>query len=79
VAFGFGATDGDYPGLGQGLYVSESGGFVTVKWLPDSKTGFINVADIKDATSDEHHTVTLDVDLGSGAKREHLKGTITCP
>jgi hypothetical protein len=78
--FGFGATGADYPGLADGLFVSEGGnGFVTVKLLGGSAGSFINVADIQHAVSADHKSVTLDVDLGSGDLREHVAGTISCP
>ncbi len=78
VNFGFGAVEADYPGLGQGLYVSEGNdGYVTIKWLVDANTAFLNMRDIKGVSTD-HHSITIDTDLGGGGN-EHLKGTITCP
>jgi hypothetical protein len=79
VAFGFQALEADYPGLGNGIYISEdSQGYATIKWLPDSATGFINIKDVS-SVSPDHHSITLDVDLGGGPATEHMKGTIACP
>ena len=76
LSFGFGAVEADYPGLKDGLYVSEgNNGYVTIKWLVNATTGFINSADQKGVSAD-HHSITIDVDLGP---TEHIKGTIACP
>jgi hypothetical protein len=79
IIFGFNAVEADYPGLGGGLYINEgNNGFVTTKWIPDASTGFINGPDQKGVSAD-HHSITIDIDLGGGKAKEHLKGTITCP
>ena len=79
ASFGFGAVQADYPGLGQGLYVSEGkNGFVTIKWLLDASTGLINAADQQGVSADDH-SITIDVDLAGGTVKEHIKGTIACP
>ncbi len=74
--FGFAATGADYPGLGDGLFVSEgNSGYVTVKLLGGS--GGINT--VPNAVSADHKSVSLDVDLSSGDVPEHIAGTISCP
>lgn len=78
IRFGFGAVEADYTGLGDGLFVSEgNNGFVTIKWLVAS-VGFINIADVKGVSAD-HHSITIDADLGGRPGTEHVKGTISCP
>lgn len=77
--FGFGATEADYAGLGQGFYVSEAGALVNIKWIVDAKSAFLNFVDI-DAISADHHSIQIDSDLGRTlGKEEHVKGTIICP
>lgn len=76
--FGFGAVEADYPGLGTGLYISESTGIVTVKFLVNATVGLLYVGDNKGVSAD-HHSISLDADITGGTITEHIKGTITCP
>jgi hypothetical protein len=80
AGFGFQAVEADYAGLGDGFYITEGGdGYTTIKWLAPGNYGFINIADIKDAVSADHKTITLDHDIKGGPGTEHIKGTVTCP
>lgn len=81
TVFGFRALEADYPGLGQGFFVSEgNGGYVTLKLLLDASTGYLNNADIVGAVSADHHSIQLDEDLAGGdAQTVHVKGSIVCP
>lgn len=80
VNFGFGATQADYPGLGDGFYVSEGpAGFLTIKWLASAGVGYLNFGDIVNAISADHHSVTLDADIKGSPGTEHVAGTIVCP
>jgi len=74
TTFGFQATDADYPGLGDGFFVSEaSGGSVVLKLLAGS--GGLNTGQGV-TVSPDHKSATLDADLGNG---EQVAGSIVCP
>lgn len=79
--FVFQALETDYPGLGDGLYIEEGvpGGLVTIKWLVDSTTGFLNMENIAGAVSADHLSISLDHDIAGRPGTEHIEGTITCP
>ncbi len=78
TSFGFSATEADYPGLGDGLFIDESSGIVTVKWLSPSG-GLLSVGQAAGVVSADHHSIALDTDLDSGTTPEHIAGTIVCP
>lgn len=82
VSFGFGAVEADYPGLGEGFYVSESGS-VTIKWLVGAGQGYLEIAGGSGAgvmaVSADHHSITLDTVLDGSPAPEHVAGTIVCP
>jgi hypothetical protein len=74
TTFGFQATDADYPGLGDGFFVSEDGGgSVVLKLLAGS--GGLNTGQGV-TVSPDHKSATLDADLGNG---EQVVGSIVCP
>ncbi|MEO8469180.1 MAG: hypothetical protein ABI573_05885 [Chloroflexota bacterium] len=79
--FGFGATEVDYPGLGQGFYIDENTlatakDTATIKWLVDGTTGFLET--LAKGIAPDHKSMTLDVDLVS-SETVHVSGTIACP
>ncbi|HEV2007000.1 MAG TPA: hypothetical protein VGQ85_10335, partial [Candidatus Limnocylindrales bacterium] len=78
AAFGFSATESDYPGLASGLFISEAaGGSVTIKWLQSASVGYLNTGQGAVVSAD-HKSVTLNSDLG-GAVPLHLAGSVICP
>lgn len=86
VAFGFEATETDYPGLGQSFSIANlSGDFIDIKWVVGDKIAYGDPGSGL-TLSPDHHLVTLDVELspftpqgGTAPGPEHVKGTITCP
>lgn len=80
ILFGFGATEADYPGLGDGFYVNEDPGShrLVLKWL--KPPGFLeNLTEGQGFTySSDHKSITIDVDLQANDP-EHLSGTVSCP
>lgn len=80
INFRFGATEADYPGLGDGFFVAEdTPPYTTLKWLLDGTNAFLNMADVVGAVSADHHSVQLDNDIEGGLGIVHVKGTIQCP
>jgi hypothetical protein len=86
TAFGFEATEADYPGLGQSYSMGEFGG-VDVKWIKDEKSSWGNNPNATITVTPDHHGISIDQDLspftnmstGDKAGPEHVKGTIACP
>jgi hypothetical protein len=84
--FGFAATEADYPGLGQGLYLNWYIGTHTLsyKWVTVAG-GPIYSSSLTEGQgvtySSDHKSITIDADLNTGISQptEHLKGTISCP
>lgn len=79
--FGFGATEADYAGLGEGFYIDENTlptakDTATIKWLVDGTTGFLET--LVKGIAPDHKSMTLDVDLVS-SETVHVAGTIACP
>ncbi|HUQ44464.1 MAG TPA: hypothetical protein VM451_08690 [Candidatus Limnocylindria bacterium] len=86
TAFGFEATEADYPGLGKSYSMAEFNGFADVKWVKDDAVGYANNIDSTITLTPDHRGVSIDQDLspftpegGVPAGPEHVKGTITCP
>jgi hypothetical protein len=82
VVFGFQAIEADYPGLGDGLYLNEDIGShrLTLKWASAVAPSLADLAEGQGVTySSDHKSITIDADIGSIDKPEHLSGTITCP
>lgn len=86
TAFGFEATEADYPGLGQSYSMGELG-IVDVKWIKDEKSSWGNNPSATITVTPDHHGISIDQDLspftnmstGDTAGPEHVKGTIACP
>ena len=79
ILFGFGATEADYPGLGQGIYLNEEPGSLTLKWLSSVVPSLTFLTEGQGFTySSDHKSITIDADLQSNVP-EHMKGTISCP
>lgn len=85
ILFVFAATEADYPGLGQGLYLNEDIGThrLNDKWLTVAGgPGYVGyVTEGQGVTySSDHKSITIDADLNTGNQpTEHVKGTISCP
>lgn len=85
VAFGFEATEADYPGLGQSFSMGEFNGLVDIKWIKDDATSWGNNPNASITLTADHHGVSMDQDLapftpmgGSPAGPEHVSGTVIC-
>jgi hypothetical protein len=85
TAFGFEATEADYPGLGQSFSMAEFG-VVDIKWVIDADHNYGNSSSSVIQVSPDHHAVTVDEDLAEFAAMggpkpgpEHVKGTVSCP
>jgi hypothetical protein len=84
VLFGFIAREADYPGLGDGLSVNENedigGHRLILNWLSAVAPARADLAEGQGVTySSDHKSITIDADIGSTDKPEHLSGTISCP
>jgi hypothetical protein len=80
VAFGFVATDADYPGLGAGLYINGAGSSVAIKWYAPDNNGFVSGPTDKLGTvASDNRSVTIDGDVRGSGGIEHFMGTISCP
>jgi hypothetical protein len=82
VAFGFNATEADYPGLGQNLNFTEDVGShrMTMKWAVAAGQAWFGYMDTGVTISTDHRSVTFDADLPKDPNHpEHVKGTIACP
>jgi hypothetical protein len=85
VVFGFIAREADYPGLGDGLSMSENldpsrAHRLSVVWLSPVAPSRADLAEGQGVTySSDHKSITIDADIGSTATPEHLSGTISCP
>ncbi|MGZ4209651.1 MAG: hypothetical protein ACXVQX_03560 [Actinomycetota bacterium] len=80
--FSFGASEADYPGIGQSFSVTTfSNGYPDIKWVFDSKVVYGTSAHPTYGYSADRKTLTYDDDLGhpSSTGPEHIHGTITCP
>jgi hypothetical protein len=81
VVFGFSATEADYPGLAQGLYLNEDVGShrLILKWLAPAVQALNDMTEGQGFSySSDHKSITIDADLQSN-NPEHVKGTISCP
>jgi len=80
VGFGFVATDADYAGLGDGLYINGTGASVSIKWYAPQNNGFVSgPADKLGTVASDNRSIVLEGDLRGSPGTEHFSGTITCP
>jgi hypothetical protein len=85
VVFGFIAREADYPGLGDGLTMSENldpsrAHRLTLVWLSVVAPSRADLAEGQGVTySSDHKSITIDADIGRTDTPEHLSGTISCP
>ena len=85
VVFGFIAREADYPGLGDGLSMSEEldpsrAHRLNLNWLSAVAPSRADLAEGQGVTySSDHKSITIDADIGSTGTPEHLSGTISCP
>jgi hypothetical protein len=82
IVFGFHATDADYPGLEDGIYLNEDLGThrLNEKWLSSVAPSVGSLPEGSVTFSSDHNSVTIDADLPGGIEHtEHLIGTISCP
>ncbi len=82
IVFGFSATEADYPGLEQGIYLNEdvASHHLAEKWLSSEVASVGDLPEGSFTFSADHKSVTIDADLpGASDKPEHLSGTISCP
>jgi hypothetical protein len=86
VAFGFEATEANYPGLGLSFSMANlNGDHVDIKWVIEGNISYGDPGTGITLSAD-HHSVQLDVELspftpqgGTAPGPEHVKGTVTCP
>jgi hypothetical protein len=86
VAFGFEATEANYPGLGLSFSMANlNGEHVDIKWVIENTISYGDPGTGITLSAD-HHSVQLDVELspftpqgGTAPGPEHVKGTVTCP
>jgi hypothetical protein len=79
--FGFSATEADYPGLGDSIYLNEgpSPDKFDVKWAASSGHAWVGYVEGNVAVASDHKSVVFDNDLSGGINQpEHLKGSIAC-
>lgn len=80
--FSFAATDTDYPGLQDGLFIDEDSGSGDVNVKLDVSEGpWFGTFGSGAVLSDDHLSLTLDADLpvDPSLGTEHVSGSITCP